>query len=92
MNNQISLEQIKKFKEVYDSDKMNKVIENAITKNGVEKACISRDVIIENQPVFNIYSYNLIFSFFFPNLGKLLASLRLESKTFSKVSLQSLKV
>ena len=54
MNNQISLEQIKKFKEVYDSDKMNKVIENAITKNGVEKACISRDVIIENQPVFNI--------------------------------------
>ena len=46
MNNQISLEQIKKFKEVYDSDRMNKVIENAITKNGVEKACISRDVII----------------------------------------------
>lgn len=54
MNDQISLEQIKKFKEVYDSDRMNKVIENAITKNGVEKACISRDVIIENQPVFNI--------------------------------------
>ena len=54
MNNQISLEQIKKFKEVYDSDRMNKVIENAITKNGVEKACISRDAIIENQPVFNI--------------------------------------
>ena len=36
MEEQISLEQIKKFREVYNSDKMNKIIENAITKNGLQ--------------------------------------------------------
>lgn len=54
MESQISLEQIKKFREIYNSDKTNKIIENAITKNGLERACINRDIIIENQPVFNI--------------------------------------
>ena len=54
MESQISLEQIKKFREIYNSDKTNKIIENAITKNGLENACINRDIIIENQPVFNI--------------------------------------
>ena len=54
MESQISLEQIKKFREIYNSDKANKIIENAITKNGLENACINRDIIIENQPVFNI--------------------------------------
>lgn len=54
MENQISLEQIKEFSETYNKDKTNKIIENAITKNGLENACINRDVILENQPVFNI--------------------------------------
>ena len=54
MESQISLEQIKEFEEIYNSDKTNKMIENAITKNGLENACINRDVIIDNQPVFNI--------------------------------------
>lgn len=54
MQNQISLEQIKKFRELYNDDKMNKVIENSITKNGLESTCINRDIIIENQPIFNI--------------------------------------
>ena len=54
VESQISLEQIKKFRKIYNSDKTNKIIENAITKNGLENACINRDVIIENQPVFNI--------------------------------------
>ena len=54
MKSQISLEQIKEFEEIYNSDKTNKMIENAITKNGLENACINRDVIIDNQPVFNI--------------------------------------
>ena len=54
MEEQISLEQIKKFSEDYNSNKMNKIIENAITKNGLENACINRDVIIENQPIFNV--------------------------------------
>ena len=54
MESQISLEQIKKFRDIYSSNKTNKIIENAITKNGLENACINRDVIIENQPIFNI--------------------------------------
>ena len=54
MQSQISLEQIKKFRELYNNDKMNKVIENSITKNGLENACINRDIIIENQPIFNV--------------------------------------
>ncbi|MFR8146217.1 MAG: C1 family peptidase [Clostridia bacterium] len=54
MKTQISLEQIKQFREIYNSNKTNKIIENAITKNGLESACIDRNIIIENQPVFNI--------------------------------------
>lgn len=54
METQISLEQIKEFSKRYNADKTNKIIENAITKNGLENACINRDVVIENQPVFNI--------------------------------------
>ena len=54
MGNQISLEQIDEFKKIYNSEKTNKIIENAITKNGFENACINRDIIIENQPIFNI--------------------------------------
>ena len=54
MESQISLEQIKKFRDIYSSNKTNKIIENAITKNGLENACINREVIIENQPIFNI--------------------------------------
>ena len=54
MESQISLEQINEFRNTYNNDKTNKMIENAITKNGLENACINRDIIIENQPVFNI--------------------------------------
>ena len=54
MENQISLEQINKFRKIYNSDKNNKIIENAITNNGLENACINRDIIIENQPIFNV--------------------------------------
>ena len=54
MKTQISLEQIKQFREINNSNKTNKKIENAKTKNGLESACIDRNIIIENQPVFNI--------------------------------------
>ena len=54
MEKQISLEQIKNFSKIYNANKTNKIIENAITKNGLENACINRDIIIENQPIFNI--------------------------------------
>lgn len=54
MDEQISLEQINKFSEEYNNNKINKIIENSITKNGLENTCIDRQIIIENQPVFNI--------------------------------------
>ena len=54
MSEQISLEQIKRFNKIYNSTPYNKIIENTITKNGLENSCINRDIIIENQPVFNI--------------------------------------
>lgn len=54
MNKQISYEQIEKFHKHYSKNQINKIIENAITKNGLEKACINREIIIENQPIFNI--------------------------------------
>lgn len=54
MDEQIKLKQIEEFNKIYNSNKTNKIIENAITKNGLENACINRDIIIENQPVFNI--------------------------------------
>lgn len=54
MGAQIKLEQIEEFSKIYKSNKTNKIIENAITKNGLENACIDRNIIIENQPIFNI--------------------------------------
>lgn len=53
-DNQITLKQIQEFSKEYNNDKTNKYIENAITNNGLENACINRDIIIENQPIFNI--------------------------------------
>ena len=54
MKEQISLEQICKFYEEYNKNRNNKIIENSITKNGLENTCIDRQVIMENQPIFNI--------------------------------------
>lgn len=54
MDGQILLERIKEFSRIYNLDLANKVIENAITNNGLEVACINRDIIIENQPIFNV--------------------------------------
>lgn len=51
---EISLEDIKEFSKEYNSNPINKIIENAITTNGLEKACLNKDIMIENQPVFNI--------------------------------------
>lgn len=54
MSQQICYEQIEKFHKHYNENPTNKIIENAITKNGLEKACINREIVIENQPIFNI--------------------------------------
>lgn len=35
MGKQIELEQIRNFSKVYNQDKTNKIIENAITNNGI---------------------------------------------------------
>ncbi len=54
MESQISLKQIKEYNKIYNNDKTNKIIENAITKNGLQNACINREIIVENQPIFNM--------------------------------------
>lgn len=54
MNQQIRLEDIARFSEQYNKDNKNKIIENSITRNGLENTCIYRQIIIENQPIFNI--------------------------------------
>lgn len=54
MNQQISLEDIVRFSEQYNKDIKNKIVENSITRNGLENTCIDRKIIIENQPIFNI--------------------------------------
>ena len=51
---EITLEDIKAFSKEYNANATNKIIENAITANGLENACLDRDIIRENQPVFNI--------------------------------------
>lgn len=50
----IKLEDIKKFSKEYNSNPINKIIENAITNNGLEKTCLNRKILIENQPIYNI--------------------------------------
>lgn len=50
----IKLEDIKNFSKRYNSNPVNKIIENAITNNGLEKACLNREILSENQPIFNI--------------------------------------
>lgn len=54
MNQQINLEDIARFSEQYNKDNKNKIIENSINRSGIENTCIDRQIIIENQPIFNI--------------------------------------
>lgn len=54
MDNQISIEEIKMFSKKYNEDTQNKVIEKNITEKGLEAACISGEVIKENERIFNI--------------------------------------
>lgn len=54
MDNQISIEQIEMFSKKYNEDAQNKVTEKNITEKGLEAACISEEVIKENERIFNI--------------------------------------
>lgn len=51
---ELTLEDIKEFSKEYNDNPINKIIENAITTNGLENACLDRNIVRENQPVFNI--------------------------------------
>lgn len=51
---ELTLADIKTFSKEYNDNPNNKIIENAITTNGLENACLDRDIVRENQPVFNI--------------------------------------
>ena len=50
----ITIKDIGEFSKKYNSNSINKIIENAITNNGLENTMLNREIIIENQPVFNI--------------------------------------
>ena len=54
MEEQITLDLISTFSDVYNSDPQNKMIEDKITKNGLEESLINKTIIKENKPVFNI--------------------------------------
>ena len=51
---EIKLDDIQEFSKKYNSNFVNKIIENAIVKNGIEEVMLERNILIENQPVFNI--------------------------------------
>lgn len=54
MEKQITIDLINNFSNIYNSNPMNKIIENSITENGLENSCIDKRIIEENQPIFNI--------------------------------------
>lgn len=51
---ELGLEDIREFSEIYNSNPENKIIENAILKNGVQKTCLKQKIVVKNQPIFNI--------------------------------------
>lgn len=54
MEQDLTMEQIERFSQHYDLDKQNKKIEKQITKKGLEKACLKKEIIKENEPIFTI--------------------------------------
>ena len=54
MEKQITFNIINNFSRIYNNNPINKIIENAITENGLEKCCKDKSIIEENQPIFNI--------------------------------------
>ena len=49
MEKQITIDLINNFSNIYNSNSTNRIIENAITENGLEKSCIDRRIIEENH-------------------------------------------
>lgn len=50
----ITLKQIEDFAKIYNQNPRNKEIEERITKEGLEKACINEEIIKQNPPIFNV--------------------------------------
>lgn len=51
---EISLDNIKKYHEKFNSNKWNKIISDSIITNGINNTCFNSKVLTENQNVFNI--------------------------------------
>ena len=51
---EISLDNIKKYHEEFNSNKWNKIISDSIITNGINNTCFNSKVLTENQNVFNI--------------------------------------
>lgn len=54
MKEEITLELLDQFRKNYNNNPINRIKENALAENGLEKSCIDKRVINENQPVFNV--------------------------------------
>ncbi|MDO5556402.1 MAG: C1 family peptidase [Clostridia bacterium] len=50
----ITIEDIRKFSKLYNSNLDNKKIEKEITSKGLESACLNKDIINENKTTFNV--------------------------------------
>lgn len=54
MKKEITLKDIENFRKEYNENPANKLIENAITRVGIDDACFNRQTLIDNQDIFNI--------------------------------------
>ena len=54
MKKEITETELKIFKEQYHQDSKNKLIENAITRVGIDDVCFNRETLLENQNLFNV--------------------------------------
>lgn len=54
MDKQITKENLKKFEEAYDKDALNKIVENAVRKNGVFNTCYNSSALKDLNPIFNV--------------------------------------
>lgn len=54
MKKEITITELEKFQKRYDKNPANKLIENAITRSGIDSVCFNRETLIDNQDAFNI--------------------------------------
>ena len=54
MDRKITIKELKNFKKQYHKNSTNKIIENVITRVGIDEACFNHETLIENQNLFNV--------------------------------------